>query len=59
MSAQGLRYLAVLSIEQLQVMQDWGCAEMVVECQATDTTGCCQKLTLRPCSRFYVFGMYC
>ena len=58
MSAQGLRYLVVLSSEQLQVIQVWGCAEMVVECQATDTTGCCHKLTLKPCSRFYVFGMY-
>ncbi len=57
MSAQGLRYLAVLLIAQLQVTQDWGCAEVVVECQATDTTGCCQKLTLRPLP--YVFGMYC
>ncbi|DBA69771.1 TPA: hypothetical protein ACH3X2_012493 [Trebouxia sp. C0005] len=31
----------------------------MMECQATDSIGCCQKLTLRACPCFYVFGMYC
>ena len=59
MSAQGLRYLAVLLIAQLQVTQDWGGAEVLVECQATDTTGCCQKLNFTACPCCYVFGMNC